>query len=226
MMPAMPELVFRLPQNILRIFSGRNLWGHALAIGLTLLTVSTGFDWAYFQATRGETILRAAFTGVLLGSLMPMVAVLVPVIVGALVQKRRLITTGWALGQAALLGYLISCGYKAFTGRLPPPHIGIHVSRAVPLVDTSHGFQFGFLRGGVFWGWPSSHTTIAFAMSACLIALYPRNKLLVVLALGYAFGVGLGVSMTIHWFSEFAAGAIIGSVIGHTVGKSFQARLG
>jgi len=27
--------------------------------------------------------------------------------------------------------------------------------------------------------------------------------------------------MTIHWFSDFVAGAIIGSVIGTVVGKSF-----
>jgi hypothetical protein len=27
--------------------------------------------------------------------------------------------------------------------------------------------------------------------------------------------------MTIHWFSDFAAGAIIGSVIGAVVGKNF-----
>ena len=37
-----------------------------------------------------------------------------------------------------------------------------------------------------------------------------------------AFYVGLAVSVTIHWVSEFAAGAIIGSVIGMTVGKSFR----
>jgi membrane-associated phospholipid phosphatase len=40
-------------------------------------------------------------------------------------------------------------------------------------------------------------------------------------AILYACYVGLGVSMTIHWFSDFAAGAIIGSVIGAVVGKGF-----
>jgi membrane-associated phospholipid phosphatase len=42
------------------------------------------------------------------------------------------------------------------------------------------------------------------------------------LAILYAFYVGMGVSMTIHWFSDFVAGAIIGSVIGAVVGKSFR----
>ena len=38
----------------------------------------------------------------------------------------------------------------------------------------------------------------------------------------YAFYVGVGVSISIHWFSEFVAGAIIGSLIGAMVGKSFK----
>ena len=92
-------------------------------------------------------------------------------------------------------------------------------------MDSSHGFQFGFLRGGVFWGWPSSHTTIAFAMMLCLVALYPKNRWLMVGALLYAFYVGFAVSVTIHWLSEFVAGAIIGSVIGIVVGRSFRDRL-
>jgi hypothetical protein len=52
--------------------------------------------------------------------------------------------------------------------------------------------------------------------------LYPKSKVIVFGALVYAFYVGFAVSVTIHWFSEFAAGAIIGSVIGMTVGRSFR----
>jgi membrane-associated phospholipid phosphatase len=77
------------------------------------------------------------------------------------------------------------------------------------------------MRGGVFWGWPSSHTTIAFAMAVTVFTLYPKQRWLGWVAILYAGYVGLGVSMTIHWFSDFAAGAIIGSVIGAVVGKSF-----
>jgi membrane-associated phospholipid phosphatase len=87
--------------------------------------------------------------------------------------------------------------------------------------DLSHLFQFGFLRGGVFWGWPSSHTTIAFAMAATIFRLFPKQRWLGCVAITYAFYIGIGVSMTIHWFSDFLAGAIIGTVIGAVVGKSF-----
>jgi membrane-associated phospholipid phosphatase len=158
---------------------------------------------------------------------MPLVAILILLLAGAVGKNRRLPTTAWALGQAAMLGYLVSCGYKAFTGRLPPPFRGFRMSamNKGPLVDTSHGFQFGFLKGGVFWGWPSSHTNVTFAMMTCLIALWPKNKPLVACALLYALYIGLGVSVTIHWFSEFVAGAIIGSVIGTVVGRSFKTKL-
>src|SRR6266404_5032806 len=50
----------------------------------------------------------------------------------------------------------------------------------------------------------------------------PRLSFLAVQAIAYALYVGVGVSMTIHWFSDFAAGAILGTVIGVVVGKSFS----
>jgi membrane-associated phospholipid phosphatase len=89
--------------------------------------------------------------------------------------------------------------------------------------DMSHIFQFGFLRGGVFWGWPSSHTTIAFAMAVTILMLLPKQRWVGCVAMAYAFYVGIGVSMTIHWFSDFAAGAIIGSAIGPWWGRAFCA---
>ncbi len=223
----MPELLHKLPRNVITIFSGRNLLWHALAIVLTIVIVMSGGDWSYYLSTRGDAFLRLARPAILLGTIMPVLTILVVLIIGEVGKNRRIITTAWALGQAAILGYFISCGYKAFTGRIPPPFRGFRMSamnEGSP-IDTSHGFQLGFLKGGVFWGWPSSHTTVAFAMSACLIMLYPKNKALFFLALLYALYIGLGVSVTIHWFSEFAAGAIIGNVIGRVVGRSFKAKL-
>jgi hypothetical protein len=68
-------------------------------------------------------------------------------------------------------------------------------------------------------------TTLTFAIMTCLIMLWPKNKPLMAGALIYAFYIGLGVSVTIHWFSEFVAGAIIGSVCGTVVGTSFKTKL-
>jgi hypothetical protein len=220
----MLELLHRLPRNVITIFSGRNLLWHALAIVLTAVIVRSGFDWSYYRWTRGDAFLQFARPAIMLGTFLPVLSILVVLMFGEFSKNRRIITTAWALGQAALLGYFISCCYKAFTGRIPPPFRGFRMSAMNDgsLVDSSHGFQFGFLKGGVFWGWPSSHTTVTFAMAACLITLYPRNKILVFFASLYALYIGLGVSVTIHWFSEFMAGAIIGSVIGAVVGTSFR----
>jgi membrane-associated phospholipid phosphatase len=223
----MPELLHRLPRNILASFTGRNLLWHALAIGLTMAIVMCGLDWSYYLATRGNAIQSLVRPAILLGTILPVLGTLITLMMGEVCKNRRLITTAWALGQAALLGYLVSCGYKAFTGRLPPPFRGFRMSAAnnSSLVDSSHGFQFGFLKGGIFWGWPSSHTTVAFAMAACLIALYPKNRLLIFLASLYALYIGLSVSVSIHWLSEFVAGAIVGSVVGTVVGRSFRTKL-
>ena len=120
---------------------------------------------------------------------------------------------GWAIGQAAFIGWFVSAIYKFFTGRVHPAHmVGDDISRE---------FRFGFYRGGVFWGWPSSHTTVAFAMAVTIVMLFPKQRLLQLLALAYALYIGISVSMTIHWFSDFAAGAIIGSVVGVVVGRNF-----
>jgi membrane-associated phospholipid phosphatase len=223
----MPALFYRLPRNVVAIFSGRNLLWHALAIGLTIVIVESGGDWSYYVATRHEGLQRLTRPAILLGIFLPLVLPLVLLIAGDVGKNRRLVVTGWALGQAALVGYLIASTYKAFTGRIPPPwHWRLEtMSAAGKAVDTSHGFQFGFLRGGIFWGWPSGHTTVAFATMVCLVMLYPKNKPLVCGALLYAFCVGLSVSVSIHWCSEFVAGAIIGSVIGTVVGRSFSIKL-
>jgi hypothetical protein len=61
-------------------------------------------------------------------------------------------------------------------------------------------------------------------MAVCLVTLFPGRRKLAFCALIYALYVGLGVSVSIHWFSEFVAGAVIGSVIGKVVGTSFKTK--
>ena len=58
-------------------------------------------------------------------------------------------------------------------------------------------------------------------MAVTIFKLFPKERWLGYAAIAYALYIGVGVSMTIHWFSDFLAGAIIGSVIGVVVGKSF-----
>ena len=206
-----------MPQNTIRCFKGCNLLWHFLAIALTYFIVTSGFDWYYFTSTQIPALRISLFPALGLGMILPVVVPLLLLAVGVLRKTFKIKNTAFALGQAAILGLAISSFYKAFTGRIPPPRFFRHGA----LLDTSHGFRFGFLRGGMFWGWPSSHTAVALAMAVALWELYPENKLVRYAAISYAFYVGFGVSIRIHWFSEFVAGAIIGSVIGAVVGKSF-----
>ena len=191
------------------------LW-HLLFIALTFIFVQSGFDWWYFSATRSPVLRAWMFPSAPIGGFVPLVLPLTLIVTGHVTLGSRTSLTGWAIGQAALIGSLLSSAYKAFTGRVHPAMHDLGT-------DISHDFRFGILRGGMFWGWPSSHTTIAFAMAVTVFTLFPKQRWLGWLALVYAGYIGLGVSMTIHWCSDFVAGAILGAVIGRVVGKRFLA---
>lgn len=209
----MKQFLTTLPRNLIGCFKGRMIVWHLLAILLTVILVMSGLDWRYYLATHNPELRSWMFPAVVIGGLLPFALPLMLFAAGITARSARTISTGWAVGQAELLGSLISSAYKALTGRAHPAH--------TVQDDISPVFHFGFLRGGVFWGWPSSHTTIAFATAATVFTLFPKHRWLGFIAFLYAFYAGVGVSMTIHWFSDFVAGAIIGTVIGTVVGKSF-----
>lgn len=209
----MRQFFSNLPRNIIDCFKGRMIIWHVIAIALTFILVTSGFDWRYFLSTRAPLLRSWMFPAVHIGGLLPIVLPLILLALGSLIGSARTRLTGWSVGQSEVIGALIAAAYKAITGRAHPSH-GVGA-------DLSHTFQFGLLRGGVFWGWPSSHTTIAFAMAVTIFTLFPKYRWLGYVAITHAFYVGIGVSMTIHWFSDFVAGAIIGTVIGVVVGKSF-----
>ena len=209
----MKQFLATLPRNLISCFTGWKIVWHVVAVLLTVILVLSGFDWQYFLATRNPALRAWLWPAVGIGMFLPVLLPLTLITFGNIVTNAKTSLVGWAIGQAALLGYLVSIAYKSVTGRVHPArNAGEDISRV---------FQFGFLRGGVFWGWPSSHTTVAFAMALAVFTLFPKQRWLGIAAILYAFYVGLAVSMTIHWFSDFVAGAIIGSVAGTVVGKSF-----
>jgi membrane-associated phospholipid phosphatase len=210
-----------LPRNILECFRGRMFVWHLAAIFLTLALVVSGFDWQYFLCTRSPVLRSWLWPAVPIGGLLPMVLPLALLFLGVVARRSQARLLGWAVGQAEVIGGIIAAGYKAITGRAHPAH-GVGT-------DLTHDFKFGLLRGGMFWGWPSSHTTIAFAMAVTVYRLFPKQRWLGYLALSYAFYIGFGVSITIHWFSDFVAGALVGTVVGLVVGTKFsqaESRLG
>ena len=210
---AMKQFLLSLPLNFIGCFKGRIIIWHMAAIILTSILIISGFDWFYICSTRSQALRSCMWPAVVIGQLIPLTLPLYLLLTGRIAQNAMITRTAWALGQAAFLGWFIASLYKAFTGRIHLPHN--------LAIDTSHVFRFGFMRGGIFWGWPSSHTTTAFAMAFTLFTLFPKQKMLRIGVIVYALYIGVGVSMTIHWFSDFVAGAIIGTVIGVTIGKSY-----
>lgn len=213
----MPSLFYNVRKTVTSIFSPRNILLQVLACVLTYIIVITGFDWKYFIFVQASPLHIYLSPAVPIGGMIPMFGIPFLYILAKLTKRTLLLTATWTLAQAAALGWFISSTYKAFTGRVQPPRGIID-----PLLDASRNWNFGFMEHGIFWGWPSSHTTVAFAMSFALISLYPKQKAVFWLALLYAFYIGIGISMQIHWFSEFVAGAIIGAVVGVAVGTSFR----
>ncbi len=205
-------------RNFATSFSGKRSMFHIVAIVGTYICVISGFDWFYFTHTQSSHVQNVLFPAVVIGGILPMVLPIVLLLTGWLWKNRKILWTSYALIQSVLLGSLISSLYKGFTGRIQPDRLNT-------LIDSSHSFNFGFFEHGVFWGWPSSHTTIAFAMAGALAILYKKNSTIRYGVFLYALYVGIGVSVSIHWFSEFFAGALIGSAIGIAVGTSFLATL-
>lgn len=207
----MKRFFLELARDFSHVFRGKNLLWHLLAILLTYLILISGLDWTYSLYTRGSLLRMFSIPALIVGGLLPIILPAVLLVLGKMRQSEVYKMGGWVLAKAALLGSIVSSLYKALTGRIQPD--------AFSTVDVSHGFNFGFLEHGIFWGWPSSHTAIAFSMAVTLIYLYPK-KWVKWSALLYAFYIGLAVSTGIHWFSEAVAGAIIGSVIGTVVGRT------
>ncbi|HZS42710.1 MAG TPA: phosphatase PAP2 family protein [Candidatus Paceibacterota bacterium] len=214
----MKELFYRLPENILSCFKGRNLLWQLLAFLLTYLLIITGADWAYFQYFARHTETRTILFGAaILGFFVPVFLPLVLFCWGQIKRDFKTLRVSFAITQAEILGWMLSSFYKIFTGRAHPDLSG--------QTDISHVFHFGFWQGGIFWGWPSSHTAVAFALAGTIFALFPRKRFLKILIGFYALYIGIGVGATIHWFSDFVAGAILGLIIGSAVGRSFHSLL-
>ena len=210
----MKLLFSTLPRNVIECFKGRMLVFHLAAILLTVALVLSGFDWRYFQWTRSPILRSWLWPAVPIGGLLPIALPLILLVLGSAARSAPTRMVAWAIIQAEVIGGIVAAGYKALTGRAHPAH-GVSM-------DLTHVFKFGLLRGGVFWGWPSSHTTIAFAMAVTVFRLFPKQRWVGYLAIAYAFYIGLGVSMTIHWFSDFVAGALVGTVVGLVVGTRFS----
>ena len=214
----MKPLFYRFIKNIFEIFNKKNLIWHFLAIVSTYIIVISNFDWIYYKFFTNNQFFYFSFLAATIGGLLPIFLPITILILGKIHKNQKTLNIGFAIGQAVLIGSFVSSFYKFLTGRAHPDFFNISG------INISHSFNLGFFND-VFWGWPSSHTTIAFAMVFCLWQLFPKNKTLKIVSLIYALYIGIGMTFIAHWFSDFTSGIIFGTLIGTVVGKAFRKRI-
>ena len=195
------------------VFAPRRLPWHLLAIALTFACVASGFDGWVAETFRHTGIQGLARIAGRVGLWTPILAPSAILCVAWVRRDGGLARNGWRLAEAEVLAAVLCLAYKAVTGRPGPTQL--HDGGGV---DASRVFRFGFLRGGVFWGWPSSHVTVAVAGAVALSLLCARNRWVKPLALAYAASMAVCVAASFHWFSDVVAGTILGVVIGRVVG--------
>ena len=207
---------YNLDKNVLGSFKYHYGINYILGGAATVTLIATNTDWNWYRYTyKNRWIYNTGYSAFYAGNVLPYVIPVGIYSLGRIEKNSDLQITALTLGQAAISGFSISILLKIITGRVPPVNL--------PDPDDINGdFRFGFLKGGIDNGWPSSHTCTAFAMASSLAALYPDNIYIKIGAYTYATYIGLGVSTNVHWFSDVVAGALIGYAIGTNVGRSFR----
>ncbi len=209
-----------LVPNVIGIFRGTRLLWHIAAAAITALLVLTGIDWWFYTETRHNFLVPIVYLAGIGGFFAPVLIPLALYLYGEFTQRVRIRLAGLAGAQAVIIAWCVSSLYKAFTGRIEPEFLTTLLTD-----DRSRTFNFGFFEYGIYWGWPSSHTAVAFAL-AVAIAVCLRGGTAVRYAGGaYAVFTGFGAAVGFHWLSDVLAGAIIGSLVGLVVGRSFLRRL-
>lgn len=132
----------------------------------------------------------------------------------------RWTATGAVAMQSVGIAFLYNNVLKAATGRRPPE------SDHPDPEALARGFRFGFLRGGVFNGWPSGHAMTNAALASGIASYHRDSPWAAPSALAYSAYVGtcvvLGARGDIHWVSEGVAGVLMGLGIGWTVGEGYR----
>lgn len=198
-----------------------NIAWFALACAITALLTVSNVDAQYFVAVQGTWIYSVFRYAGMLGFVAPLLIIMGLLTLGTYLHNKRITRSAWLFVQATFFGWFGSTLLKVFTGRMPPPYGGTIDTAADYIIQLSHGFRFGFYEGGIFWGWPSSHTATAFAGAVALAVYYREKPWVRYLAICYASYIAIGASMSFHWLGDVVAGVIVGSIIGVAVANSF-----
>ncbi|HUI29198.1 MAG TPA: phosphatase PAP2 family protein [Candidatus Acidoferrales bacterium] len=208
--------------NILDSFKGRNIYFHLTAVAATALLVTTNVDYDvehFFN--EHEEYGRWTRPIVYTGELLPFATGGGLFVYAKIKNDNETLGASFAVLQASLIEFMYNSALKAITGRPNPAWW-----RNDDMEDLSKTFRFGFLRGGIFWGWPSGHTATTMAVVSALTSYYPDKTWVKVAGYTWVAYTMLGVSSVnrggMHWFSDAVAGALMSYAVGSTVGKYYR----
>ncbi len=219
-----PDLLLfgNIGNNVLNSFKGNNLYLHLAGIASTVLIVTTNTDYHvhkffYDKPEYGD----AAMPIIRAGMFIPFVTGGSLYAYGKLGKDDRAVAASFAVLQSSLVAFLYNSLLKAVTGR-PNPDWQHHTD----MKELSKTFRFGFMRGGIYWGWPSGHTSSAMAVVSALTSFYSEKTWLKIAGYSVVAYMMYGVSSLhrggMHWFSDAVAAAFMSYAIGSTIGKYYR----
>jgi hypothetical protein len=209
-----------LGMNLVDSYTGWNSLYHIAGVGLTYFCVKNNYDAKLLTATSkmdADLSEQIGFPGMMMGYITPMV---LPVSMYLFSDKQDdLRLASYALMQSIGTAFAVQSILKAFTGRMPPK------PDAKDKEKLSRQFNFGFLKRGIHFGWPSGHLLINTAMVTTLTNFYPEKTWLKIAGAIYWGYITASVIIDergdVHWLSEITAGALMGYAFGKTIGTSF-----
>ena len=214
-----PGLRWNIAAHLAASYSGWNSFAHLGGVGATWFLIETQIDARVqeWSARRHKVLSGAASFPALAGGFFA------PALVPFYMMRStnpRIRKGGLAAGQAVAAALCASTLLKALSGRSAPD-----ARRPHDVERRSRRFRFGFLRGGVFDGWPSGHAMTNMALAASLSSYFGASGRLRLCVYGWAAyvmaGVTFGARGGVHWLSDAVAGGLMGWAIGTTIGKRF-----
>jgi membrane-associated phospholipid phosphatase len=204
------------------VFGLKNILTVVSSFILTYFLVIWEIDWNYFLWAQSLHPQKFFLPGIILGMVIPLFLPFALFLYGKVLRKHMIVVWAGLIGQSAFLGWFFSSTIKAFTGRIPPNLHNLSL-------DISHNFYFGVLNKGIFWGFPSSHTTVAFSVSVAVCIFLEKIKLkkktrrlFQILLILYALYIAISISLSIHWLTDMIVGILLGTIIGKAVGKNYS----
>src|SRR5262245_61701191 len=119
----MTGAVQSLARDLACVFAPRRLPWHVLAMGLTVILVTSGFDGWVAATAHGTEIRTLAFSVGRIGFWMPIAAPLAMLALAWVRRDRRLRTSAWRVAESEVLALGICAAYKALTGRPGPTSV-------------------------------------------------------------------------------------------------------